>query len=71
MKVLLMCHIQEQLERNAWIKQGSLERDGYQSGYEEGKFHSLEISPRIAVNILDCLTELCHGITWKMAECSC
>lgn len=37
-----MCHVQEQLERNTWIKQGSLERDGYQSGYEDGKFHSLK-----------------------------
>jgi hypothetical protein len=30
------------LERNAWIKQGSLERDGYQSGCEDGKFSSLK-----------------------------
>ena len=42
MNVLLMYHVEEQLERNAWIKQGSLERDGYQSGCEDGKFFSLK-----------------------------
>jgi hypothetical protein len=25
-----------------WIKKGGLERDGYQSGYEDGKFCSLK-----------------------------
>jgi len=42
MNVLLMCHVEEQLEKNAWIKQGSLERDGYQSGCEDAKFSSLK-----------------------------
>jgi hypothetical protein len=38
MNVLLMCHVHVRLEMNAWLKQGGLERDGYQSGYQDEKF---------------------------------